>query len=137
MTLFIPSASDALFQQLPQGFGYGNSHKLFSISHISMSTSCFQDDFPGYTFLLLPALRLGVMRKSFLFFKESLLIIVQAYAQHIPYREHVNDESYRLSFLKEWCRATLAMSQYLNPIKSMPSHLPFPRQELLAISYTS
>ena len=31
-------------------------------------------------FLLLPALHLRVMRKSFLFFREALLIIVQAYA---------------------------------------------------------
>ena len=34
---------------------------------------------------LLPALRLGEMRKLFLFFKEALLIIVQACAQHIPF----------------------------------------------------
>ena len=36
-------------------------------------------------FLLLPALHLGVMRKSFLFFREAPLITVQASAEHIPF----------------------------------------------------
>ena len=36
-------------------------------------------------FLLLLALHLGVMRKSFLFFREAPLIIVQARAEHIPF----------------------------------------------------
>ena len=39
-------------------------------------------------FLLLPAPHLEVMRKSFLFFKEAPLIIVQACAQQIPFDDH-------------------------------------------------
>ena len=45
MLLFSPSASDSLSQQPPQGSG-----DWFSISHISTSTSCFQDVFPRCIF---------------------------------------------------------------------------------------
>ena len=45
-----PSASDDLSQQLLQGSGYENNHWRFPISHISTSTSCFQDVFPRCTF---------------------------------------------------------------------------------------
>ena len=53
------------------------SHQYFNI----LFSTCLSTMY----FLLLPALHLGVMRKSFLFFKEALLIIVHACAQHIPY----------------------------------------------------
>ena len=56
---------------------FHQSHQYFNI----LFSRCFSTLF----FLLLPALHLGVMRKSFLFFKEALLIIVRACAEHIPY----------------------------------------------------
>ena len=59
-----------------------HSHQYFNI--------LFSRFLSKMSFLLLPALRLGVMRKSFLFFKEAMLIIVQACAQHIPYSFALN-----------------------------------------------
>ena len=56
---------------------FHHSHQYFNI----LFSRCLSTMY----FLLLPALHLGVMIKSFLFFKEALLLIVQACAQHIPY----------------------------------------------------
>ena len=59
---------------------FHQSHQYFNI--------LFSRDLSMIYFLLFPALRLGVMRKSFLFFKEAPLIIVQAcgiaYSLHNP-----------------------------------------------------
>ena len=65
-TLFSPSASEALSQQLPQGSGtslvvFHQSHQYFNI----LFSRCLSRMY----FLLLPALHLGLMGKSFLFFK--------------------------------------------------------------------
>ena len=51
---------------------FHQSHQHFNI----LFSRCFSTMY----FLLPPALRLGAVRKLFFFFKEALLIIVQAYA---------------------------------------------------------
>ena len=50
-----------------------------SVTSVLQHLVC-KDVFPRCTVYLLPAFCLGLMRKSFLFFKEALLIIVQACA---------------------------------------------------------
>ena len=56
---------------------FHQSHQYFNI----LFSRCLSTMY----FLLLPALHLRLMRKSFLFFKEASLIIVQTCTQHIPY----------------------------------------------------
>ena len=85
MIVFSPSASDNLSQQNSlQALVTEQSLMVFHQSHQNFNI-LFARCFSMMHFLLLPALRLGVMRKPFLFFKEALLIIEQACAQHIPY----------------------------------------------------
>ena len=64
---------------------FHHSHQYFNI----LFSRCLSTMY----FLLLPALHLGVMIKSFLFFKEALLLIVQACAQHIPYTGHMGSRA--------------------------------------------
>ena len=85
MIVFSPSASDNLSQQNSlQALVTEQSLMVFHQSHQHFNI-LFARCFSMMHFLLLPALHLGVMRKPFLFFKEALLIIEQACAQHIPY----------------------------------------------------
>ena len=78
MTLLNPLASDTLSQQLPQGPGFpgtvtnGFPSVISVLQHLVFKMS-FRD-------VLFTAPSLGVMRKSSLFFKEALLILVQACA---------------------------------------------------------
>ena len=84
MTLFSPSVSDALSQQLPQGSGHETATNGFPSVTSVFQHLVFKMFFHDVLFTA-PSPSPGVMRKSFLFFKEALLIIVQACAKHIPY----------------------------------------------------
>ena len=77
VTSFLSNSLKALIMEQSLMVSH-QSHQYFNI--------LFSRCLPNVYFLLLPALCLVVMRKSFLYFKKAPLITVQACAQHIPFK---------------------------------------------------